>query len=129
VAAGDPLITFVDESAGYELVALLPGPHASHLKPGMPLRFKLQGQPDAQQDFVISRVAAGVVGPREAARYAGLEAAPVAGPVVIVRAAPAAPGAAASQDGMTGTAEVVARSEPMIVVLLPGLRQLAGTLR
>jgi membrane fusion protein (multidrug efflux system) len=99
----------------------------------MPIVLKLQGYPDSHEMIPIGRVGTEIVGPHEAARYAGKEstdALTVAGPVVIVRSELQPSRFTAGghtynyQDGMTGVAEVSVRSEPMIVSLVPGLKNI-----
>ncbi len=131
VSAGDQVASIVDESAGYELISLLPGSYAPQVHPGMPMVLKLDGFPESHEIIPLDRVASEVVGPHEAARYAGREstdALTVSGPVVIVRAALSSPTFGADgrnytyQDGMTGQGEVSVRSDLIIINLLPGLK-------
>jgi membrane fusion protein (multidrug efflux system) len=133
VAAGDQVANIVDEDAGYELIALLPGSFAPQLRSGMSVTLKLQGYPDSRETIPVDRVGGEIVGPREAARYLGKESAeslPVSGSIVIVRSTlrhaefVAGGRALPYHDGMTGEAAVTLRSEPMIVSLIPGLRAL-----
>jgi hypothetical protein len=81
----------------------------------------------------VDRVGAEIVGPREAARYAGREGGDgllVAGPVVIVQAILRSPKFRSNHheypytDGMAGRAEVSVRRERIIVSLVPGLKGL-----
>jgi membrane fusion protein (multidrug efflux system) len=132
VGSGDQVASIVDESAGYELIAMLPGSYAPQIHPGMDIVLKLVGYPDSHEVVAIERVGTEIVGPHEAARYAGREstdALTVAGPVLIVRSTPppkfsAGDRSYAFHDGMTGEGEVRVRSERMIVSLVPGLENL-----
>jgi hypothetical protein len=130
LSAGQTVATILDEDAGYELIALLPGAYAPRLHAGMPLRLKLDGYSNSNEPLALGRVSAQVVGPHEAARFAGWDAgdAPATGPVVIVEAPlksqtfQANRDTYAFRDGMAGRAEVSVRSDPIIVSLIPGLK-------
>jgi hypothetical protein len=132
VAPGEALLHVVDGGGGYELIALLPGASASHLKRGLPLTLRLPGHLELSDAAVVDHVDASVVSPDEAARLLGREdeRTPLSGPMVLVRSALPAPqrgsGAHALtyQDGMVGEAQVTIRSQRMIVILVPGLGRL-----
>jgi GAF domain-containing protein len=136
VVAGEPLIGLVDEKSGHEVVALLPAPYAARLKAGMPIVLRLHGYVESREPLSITHVGEAIVGPHDAARYIGKEGPEglaISGPVVIVRAQIGRPTFAAGaheahyQDGMTGEAQVVTNSEPMIAVLVPGLKEFLKT--
>jgi membrane fusion protein (multidrug efflux system) len=132
VTQGDQVASIVDEQAGYELIALLPGSYAPQIQPGMLCVVKLTGYPDSRQSVDIDWVGSEILSARDAARYAGLEGAASGGanPVVIVRSTPlpvrfrSGGRAYPFRDGMVGEAEVTVRSEPMLVNLIPGLKDL-----
>ena len=116
------------------MVAFLPGHTRPQLQPGMALRLELQGYADADLHVVIDQVGDEVIGPAEAARLtasASMDAVPLAGPVVWVRAV--LPTTFTSEgrsypmhQGIQGTAEVRLRSEPILSTLLPGLDRFFG---
>ena len=133
INAGEQVASIVDEGAGYELIALLPGSYAPQIQPGMPFVVKLAGYPDSRQSIGIDWVGAEVVGPREGARAAGWEsgdAPAVGGPVIVIRSQLFSTKFRSGKreytyhDGMTGDAELTVRSEPMLVSLVPGLKEL-----
>ena len=141
VAAGEILLALADASgaaAHPTLVAVLPGQHRPQLRPGLPLSLELRGFEHAPLGLAVEAVSAEVVDPDEARRLLGPEiaaAAPLTGPVVLVRARfPAATFQASGRryalhDGMWGQAEVRVRSERLIVALVPGLRAALERLR
>jgi hypothetical protein len=130
VAAGDHVATAIDERAGFDVVAAFPVAYHANLRPGMALTLRIRGFIDLRPAVVIDHVGESSVGAQEAYEYLGLPAADAStlrGPVILLRASlPAAFMAGGRtvfyQDGMAADAEVVARSEPMINILIPGLR-------
>jgi len=91
----------------------------------------VDGYPRAYQPVVLTHVAAGVVGPAEARRYLGRaigDAVALAGPVVLVEAAPVSSTFTVDgvelpyADGLAGRVQVRLRSVPAILALIPGLR-------
>jgi membrane fusion protein (multidrug efflux system) len=133
VSPGDQLASVIDESAGYELIALLPGSYAPQIRPGMPMVLKLDGYTGSHETVAVSRVGTEIVGPKEAARYAGREttdAIALTGPVVVVRSTLQPPRFTADghpynyRDGMTGQGEISVHADPIIVSLVPGLKDL-----
>lgn len=132
VNAGDQIASIVDEAGGYELVAFVPGYYTPQLHPGMRIVLRVSGYPESHETFVIDHVGAEIIGPHEAAQYAGKESADaalqVSGPVVSVRARLSRRVFQAGEDsylfceGMTGETEVVVHSEPLLVYLFPGLK-------
>jgi membrane fusion protein (multidrug efflux system) len=131
VTAGDELVRIIDDGAGYELIAFLPGSYAPQLHAGLNISVTVEGYPDSNEVVTMDEVGPEIVGPREAARYAGRDnndVLAVPGPVVIVRS-PLQSARFQSNgqhyaflDGMTGRAEISLRSEPIIISLVPGLR-------
>jgi len=133
VDPGDQVISIVNEAAGYELIALLPGSYATQIQPGMVLVVKLKGYPNSHEEIRIDRVGDEIVGPNEAWRYAGVEgidAVTAAGPVIVVRSQlrplkfASGDRLYAYRDGMIGEGQVRVRSAPLIVSLLPGLKDI-----
>jgi len=132
ISAGDQIASVVDDASGYELISFFPGYYAPQLHPGMKVVLKVNGYPESHEILAMNHVGAEVIGPREAQQYAGREssdaALQVTGPVVSVRAALTARSFEAGEDsyryydGMTGEAEVVVHSEPLLVHLIPGLK-------
>lgn len=114
------------------VTALLPGQHRLLLRPGLPLSLKLPGYDQAPRLLEVAAVG-DVIGPQEAWRRLGPEVAgavPLSGPVVLVQARLPGPvfeadgGTHALYDGMWGTAEVRVRSQPLLPLLVPGLKAL-----
>ena len=71
---GDVVLTLVDESrAEFSVLALVPGQFRPMLRAGMPLRFSLEGHPQAASDLVVEQVGDEVVGPNEMRRFLGQE--------------------------------------------------------
>jgi membrane fusion protein, multidrug efflux system len=133
VGPGDQVASIIDESSGYQLIAFLPGSYAPQIHSGMSAVLKLQGYPDSNEIILIDDVATEILGPQEASRFAGKEstgALDVTGPVLMVRSSVRQPTFEANgllynyRDGMVGDTEISVRSDPMIVSLIPGLKDL-----
>ncbi|HMB70925.1 MAG TPA: HlyD family efflux transporter periplasmic adaptor subunit, partial [bacterium] len=133
LAAGERVVSLVQEDRGLELVALVPGRYRPLLEPGMPLRLRVSGYSHAYVDLTVSEVGDEVVGPDAVRRYLGAEvgdAVRVDGPVVMMRAS--LPTRTFHSDGrehelfpgMQGVAEIPVRRESVLMVLLPGLKGL-----
>jgi multidrug efflux pump subunit AcrA (membrane-fusion protein) len=90
LAPGDAVATIADEGQGrYSVVALVPGQYRPMLRPGMPLRFSLDGYQQVSAALEVESVDDGAVGPGEVRRYLGHElgdAVPAEGSLVLVRA-------------------------------------------
>lgn len=130
---GDQIASIVDEGAGYEVMAFFPGAFAPQIRSHMPLVLRIQGYPDSREVIPIETIGTEIVGPQEASRYAGKEstgALVIAGPVVIARAFLRntifqGNGRNYSyHDGMIGVAEVSVRSDPIVLSLVPGLKEI-----
>jgi multidrug efflux pump subunit AcrA (membrane-fusion protein) len=129
LASGDTLLTLVDESAAtFRVLAVLPGALRPMLRPGMPLRFELEGYPQATSDLRVERVDDEVVGPSEVRRYLGRElgdAFPTEGSMVLVHARMAQRSFAFEgtryplYDGIPGHVEVRLRRVPLVALLFP----------
>jgi len=131
VNPGDIVLSLVAESTEPRVVALLPGHYRPLLRPGMPLRFQIQGYEYAYQNLTIDSVGAEVVGPAEARRSLGPglgDVVTVAGPVVFVEARlstttfEALGESYTLHDGMYGTAEAPVRSDRLLLALFPRLK-------
>ena len=125
------MLSLLDDDYDPHVVALLAGSDRPQLRPGQQLRIEINGYPYAYQSLVVDGVGTDIIGPSEAARYLGPQAADtlaVAGPLVLVRARLehstfVADGEAFEfHDGMVAQAEVAIRSEPIIVMLFPFLK-------
>jgi multidrug resistance efflux pump len=131
VTPGDILLSLHGPSSRAVLIAMLPGEHRPQLRSGMTLNVELRGYRQSPQRLTIAAVADEVVGAEEAKRLLGPEVAtavPLNGAVVRVEAYfPRDTFNSRGQtyvlhDGMWGSAEVAVRSEPLLVALVPGLR-------
>jgi multidrug efflux pump subunit AcrA (membrane-fusion protein) len=127
LAPGDAVLTIADEGrGGYSLVALVPGQFRPMLKPGMPLRFALDGYQQVATALEIESVDDGAIGPAEVRRYLGQElgdAVPAEGSLVLVRARlPQATFTYDGQrypyyDGIPGRVDVRVRSSRLLALL------------
>jgi multidrug efflux pump subunit AcrA (membrane-fusion protein) len=134
LAAGDMVLTLVDEErAAYSVVALVPGQFRPMIKPGMPLRFELEGYPQVARPLTVEEVADEVVGPQEVRRYLGQElgdTVPVSGSLVLVRARlPERTFDFEGEryrfyEGIPGRADVRVRRMRLLEMIFPGLREL-----
>jgi hypothetical protein len=135
IAAGDPILTVMDEKSGCELIALLPASSTIQIQRDDTLRLRLHGYAGVQISPSIVRVSTAVVGPTEAARYLGLSdgtAITMTVPARIVRASlpttfPSGDRLYLYQDGMTGDAEVVASRDSLLAIVVPGLKAFLAT--
>jgi membrane fusion protein (multidrug efflux system) len=133
VAIGEQVLSLSGEGSSNEVLALLPGSYAPQVHAGMPLVLKIDGYPQSREELTIIEVAPDIVGPSDAERYVGKEIAQtllLSGPILMVRAAlPQDTFESANErfhyrDGMVARAEVSVREEPLITVLVPGIKQL-----
>jgi multidrug efflux pump subunit AcrA (membrane-fusion protein) len=135
LAPGDLVLTLVDESnATFSVIALVPGQFRPMLKPGMPLRFELEGYPQLANQLVVESVGDEVVGPSEMRRYLGQELGDtmaVQGGLVLVQARlPHATFRWKGQDygfydGIPGRVDVRVRSLRLVAMLFPALEEIA----
>jgi membrane fusion protein (multidrug efflux system) len=128
------VLALVAEDTRYSVVALLPGHDRPLLRPGAPLRLRLEGYPDGSLVLPIDEIGDQVIGPSEVRRYLGdtiADAVPVQGPVVIVRGRLPGPNFQADgrtfhlHDGMPGEAESRVRLESIVLIAVPGLKAFA----
>lgn len=133
LAPGQGLLSLVDEDAGFEVIAMLPGHSRPLLRQGTRLRLELGGYRYVYQELTVDTVSDELVGPAEVRRYLGAEigdAVALSGPTVIVRATlPSLTFDADGRtlryyDGMQGVAEARVRDESILLTLVPGLRAL-----
>jgi multidrug resistance efflux pump len=134
LAPGDLVLTLTDESDdAFSIVALVPGQFRPMLKPGMPLRFELDGYPQIARNLVVESVGDEVVGPSEVRRYLGHELGdtlPVEGSLVLVRARLAEPTfqwkgqTFRYYDGIPGRVDVRVRSVRLLAMLFPAFEEL-----
>lgn len=138
LGVGELALGIAPVDAPATLVCILPGDTRPMLAAGQDVRFSLDGYRFEYRTVTVSSVGEEVVGPMEMRRYLGLEvgdAIPIQGASVIVKAK--LPTRTFDVDGktysyvegLTGTADVRVRSEPLIVVLLPALKALRPTPR
>jgi membrane fusion protein (multidrug efflux system) len=132
IEAGTALLAIQGEASGAQITALLPGPDRPRIKPGMPMRLRVEGFERAHLELLVDRVDEQVLGPAEAVRALGTEltgAFEVHGPIVLVHArlpvaALRAHGVAYRlHHGMPARAELAVDSEPLLYAWLPGLQE------
>ncbi|MDB4996705.1 MAG: hemolysin [Myxococcaceae bacterium] len=135
VAAGEVLVAVAPkDTAQVSLVAMVPAEFRPMLKPGLKMRFELDGFRYEYADLTVVDVSAEAVGPAEVQRYLGQERFDAVhldpGAKVLVTATlPSSTFTSEGNpygyfDGLTGTAEIRVRSEPILVTLVPALRRL-----
>ncbi|MFO0639178.1 MAG: HlyD family efflux transporter periplasmic adaptor subunit [Polyangiaceae bacterium] len=133
VGPGDVIATVTpSEGAKASLVMLVSAEYLPMLREGQKVRFELDGFRYEYQDMVVSDVSSEGVGPLEAQRVLGQEREGAVslqpGAKVLVRAKLPASSFQSNGhpygyfDGLTGTAEIRVRREPLLVTLLPALR-------
>ena len=134
VGPGDAVIAVEQDSARTVVIGLFPGHYRPLLSAaGSRLTLELEGFPDSRHEVAVRSVADEVVGPAEAMRYLGRDrqgALELAGPVVVVETELPADTFVADgteyrvYDGMQGVLEARLRSETLLEVLIPALKQL-----
>ena len=136
IASGDQVASIVDQDSGYELIVFLPQQYAPQIHRGMKGSFKIEGYTDSHESMTVDDVGSEIVGPREAARFASsADELTVTGPSVVVHCPLTSQVFSVGDrsyeyhDGMTGQAEVDLRSEPMIISILPGVKEFLRNLK
>ena len=133
VSAGEALLAIVGDDARMSLVALLPGHDRPLLRPGMPIRFELDGYRYEYRELTIDSIGDEIVGPNEARRLFGAgntDGLAIDEPVVLVRATLPSPQFTSNgdtfhyYDGLRARAQARLRSEPILFTILPGLKAL-----
>lgn len=131
--AGTRVLSLSEGHERISLLAFLPGYYRPFLRPGMPLRMELDGFHYDYQEVRIESVGDQIIGPNELRRYLGADmsdAVKVEGSIILVRARlPSSSFVSEGQefnyfDGMPARAEARVRAEPILTVLLPGLKGL-----
>jgi hypothetical protein len=130
VVRGDALVAFERDNARIVVVGMLPG----HFRPRLAnaaarAQLELDGFARERVDVTVRSVADEVVGPNEALRYLGRDAAgaiELGGPVVIVEATVdglefrAGDDSFRFYDGMQGALELRLEDESLLSIVLPG---------
>jgi multidrug efflux pump subunit AcrA (membrane-fusion protein) len=131
LAEGELVASLTREDSAAVVTAMLPGEYRPLLGVGKPLRLELRGFHHQYQELTIDEVGGELVGPQEVQRALGptLSASlEVSGAVVLVRARVASRSFLADGerfqyfDGMLGQADARVRSQPILLMLIPGLR-------
>ncbi|SEM47575.1 membrane fusion protein, multidrug efflux system [Stigmatella aurantiaca] len=131
LAEGELVASLMREDSAAVVTAMLPGEYRPLLAVGKPLRLELRGFHHQYQELTIDEVGGELVGPQEVQRALGptLSASlQVNGAVVLVRARVASRSFLADGerfpyfDGMLGEADARVRSQPILLMLIPGLR-------
>jgi membrane fusion protein (multidrug efflux system) len=133
VAAGDVILAVAPkDSVQVSLVSVVSAEYRPMLKSGLKMRFELDGFRYEYSDLTTYDVSAEAVGPMEVQRLLGAERVDAVklGPgakVLVTAKLPAATFSSEGQpygyfDGLTGTSEIRVRSEPILVALIPALR-------
>jgi multidrug efflux pump subunit AcrA (membrane-fusion protein) len=133
LAPGEPALTLIgDERADFVVLAVVPGQFRPMLRPGMKMRFELEGFPRIFRSLPIESVAEEVIAPGEVRRYLGRDVGERAPPasMVLVRARLPEPTFTVEgkshryQDGIPGRVDIPVRSMPLLAMLVPPLRGL-----
>jgi len=113
------------------VTALLPGQIRPKLHRGQRMKLELQSYPTYRGDVVIDEVGDQIIGPGEAKRLLGPDAAEsfgIDGPLVVVRGRLVSPAVGVKAprpryyDGMVGKVEVQIGSQSVLARLIPSLR-------
>lgn len=130
---GQVAATLIAESPELFLIAMLPGHFRPELSDSLSSRFMPAGYRHSHQELEIRSINDEIVGPAEARRYVGSEVADavdLTGPVVVVETHLPPDGfrdgtrTLAYHDGMQGTLEVKLESKPIILALMPALKNI-----
>lgn len=132
--AGEIILSIAPSETGVYVLGIVPGDYRPMLARGQPVRFSLDGFQYDYRDLEVETVSEEAIGPTEAKRYFGKELAdsiPMSsGAKTLFRArVPERSFTFEGRpygyfDGLTGTADVRVRSEPIIVLLFPPLREI-----
>ncbi|XXF78908.1 HlyD family efflux transporter periplasmic adaptor subunit [Myxococcaceae bacterium GXIMD 01537] len=131
LSEGEVVASLVRAGGGAVVTAMLPGEYRPLLTVGGPLRLELRGFHHQYQELTIEEVGGELVGPHEVQRALGpalSESLQVSGAVVLVRARlPSRHFVADGErfeyfDGMLGQADARVRSQPILLMLVPGLK-------
>lgn len=134
VNAGDVLLAVAPkDGVDVSLVSLVSADYRPMLKAGLKMRFELDGFHYEYSDLTVTDVSAEAVGSAEVKRLLGAEkgdevALDPGAKILVTAKLPAATFSSEGQaygyfDGLTGHADVCVRSEPLLVTLIPALKQ------
>jgi membrane fusion protein (multidrug efflux system) len=136
IEVGEVLLGVAPPDSQVSIVAVLPGDYRPMLLAQQPVRFSLDGYAYEYHDLTVESVGEGVVGPSEVRRFLGQEIFDsvhmTQGAKVLVtarldkRTFTSEGQTYAFFDGLTGTADVPVREEPIIVTLLPFVKAVLG---
>jgi membrane fusion protein (multidrug efflux system) len=135
ITPGEVLLAVVPKDAQrVSLVAMVPADYRPMLRSGAKMRFELDGFRYEYSDVEVVDVSSEAVGVVEVQRFLGQERADAVkldpgGKVFVTARLPASTFTSEGQpyayyDGLSGTAEVSVRREPIIVTLIPALRSI-----
>lgn len=131
VRIGEHVASIVPDENSYEVVAFLPGYYAPQIRPGMQLILRLKGYQGVYEAVRIDSVLAEVISQEEASRYASDSVVKeIGGATVVVHAKLRSSTFNADghritfRDGMIATAELRVSKQPLIYLLVPGLKEL-----
>jgi multidrug resistance efflux pump len=132
IDSGEVLLGISPAEANVSIVAVVPGDYRPMLSANQSVRFSLDGYSYEYHDLTVESVGDGVVGPSEVKRFLGQEIFDsvhmTQGAKVLITARLASKTFTsegetyAFYDGLTGTAEIRVREEPIVVTLLPFLK-------
>lgn len=132
VNQGEVLATIVDDEAGLEVLAFIPGGYGPQVRPGMLTVLRLHGYDGSSTMLRLDSVGSEVLAADDAVRFAtsgGAAALPIAGPVVAITAPlpsstfPHKGRTYRYYDGMFGDIDVSVRTDRLITTVLRGARE------
>jgi multidrug efflux pump subunit AcrA (membrane-fusion protein) len=134
ISPGEAILTVSPENAPVYLDIVVPGDFRPQIHPGSTIRFALDGYKYEYLNLEVESIGEESIGANEVARYLGTE---IAGAVKLQQGSQALVKAKLPArtfqsegesfkftDGLTGTAEIRVRSEPLVVTLLPAVKSL-----
>ena len=134
IGLGDTVVSMSNaDDPAYTVLAVFPGRYRPQARVGAQLRLEFVGYPFSYQTVTIASLGEEVVGPKEARRIVGSEQADsiaIDGPVFVAKGQLASDGFTVDGikygyfDGLVATAQVKLRGEPILVMLVPGLRRI-----
>jgi hypothetical protein len=132
IPPGYQVATIVDETSGYEALAFFSAAYVPKFRSEMRLVLKFKEYPGTNDVITANTTNAEIIEPYEVKRYFGddkLNGMNFSEPVVIAHSFlpiprfEVGPQSYAFHDGMIGLAQVSVRSDPMILGLIPGLKE------
>jgi membrane fusion protein (multidrug efflux system) len=131
---GDTVVSMSNaDDPAYTVLAIFPGRYRPQARVGSQMRLEFVGYPFSYQSVTVLSLGEEVVGPKEARRIVGSEQADsiaIDGPVFVAKAVLPSDGFSVDRvkygyfDGLVATAQVKLRGEPILVMLIPGLRRI-----